>query len=249
MRFSIPKSTDFKKVVQVLTKISDEVPLKMTPEGLICRVLSEDKTTLTSLQLYSSMFEDVEVGEEVVFKVRTKDLANAAKRATRNDLTEFELDRANRILVVRLRDKKTGVIRQFEIPVSLEAEPEVGEISLSYPVTFELLAGDFKEVLADLKIVGEEVEVSYSGGKVRFRSEAVGRTYEAVMEQDRPLLYISASEEPVSSVYAVDLLMPTLRVASASSTVRVSFGENMPIQLRFEIKGEGSITYWLAPRT
>uniref|UniRef100_A0A7C1E8W1 DNA polymerase sliding clamp n=1 Tax=Fervidicoccus fontis TaxID=683846 RepID=A0A7C1E8W1_9CREN len=249
MRFTIPKSTDFKKVVQVLTKISDEVPLKVTHEGLTCRVLSEDKTTLTSLYLSASMFEDVEVEGEEVFKVRTKDLANVAKRASRNDIAEFELDRANRILTVRLRDKKTGVIRQFDIPVSLEVEGEVGEINLNYPVTFEVLASDFKEVLSDLKIVGDEVEISYSQGKIRFRSEGVGRGYEAFMEQDRPLIYLSANEEPVSSVYAVDLLAPTMKVASASSVVRVSFGENIPIQLKFDIKGQGTITYWLAPRT
>lgn len=249
MRFTIPKSTDFKKIVQVLTKISDEVPLKITHEGLVCRVLSEDKTTLTSVHLSATMFEDIEVEGDEAFTVRTKDLANVAKRATRNDITEFELDRANRTLTVRLKDKKTGVMRQFELPVSLEAGSEVGEINLNYPVTFEVLASDFKEVLADLKIVGDEVEISYSHGKIRFRSEAVGRTYEAYMEQDRPLVFLSASEEPVSSVYAVDLLAPTMRIASASSVVRVSFGENIPLQLKFDIKGQGTITYWLAPRT
>lgn len=249
MRFIIPKSTDFKKIVQVLTKISDEVPIKVTHEGLICRVLSEDKTTLTSLHLSSTMFEEVEIEGEETFKVRTKDLANTARRANRNDITEFELDRANRILMIKLKDKRTGVTRQFDIPISFETEGEIGEINLNYPVTFEVLASDFKEVLSDLKIVGDEVEISYMNGKIRFRSEAVGRTYEALMEQDRPLIFLSASEEPVSSVYAVDLLSPTMKVASASNVVRVSFGENIPIQLKFDIKGQGTITYWLAPRT
>lgn len=249
MKFVIPKSADFKKIVQVLTKISDEAPLKVTHEGLTCRVLSEDKTTLTSVVLSSTMFEDIEVEETQTFKVKTKDLVNVAKRATRNDVTEIALDRANRMLIITLKDKKTGAERQFEIPVSFEVEGEVGEINLNYPVTFELLADDFKEVLSDLKLVGDEVKITYSGGQVRFTSESVGRAYEVIMEQDRPLIYLSASEEPVSSVYAVDLLVPTMRVASASSVVRISFGESVPIQLKFDVKeGQGSITYWLAPR-
>lgn len=248
MRLVISRPTEFKKVVQVLRKIAEEAPFVVNANGVSCRVLSEDKSALLSLTLPSAMFESVEVEVEESFKVKTKDLTNVAKRLTRNDVLAMELDRENKVLRLLLQHKKTGAERVFEIPVSLEVGAEIGEISVTHPVTFELLASDFKEIVADLKIAGDEVQVTYAGGRIILRSETATRVYEAVLEKDNPLAVLSAEEEPVSATYAVDLLVPAARMASASTMTRISFGENAPMQIKFDLKGEGTVTYWIAPR-
>ena len=248
MRVVFPKANKFKNLTQVLTKIVDEAPIFVSDAGLSCKTLSEDKTTMIVITIPSESFDQLELEESLSFKVDTREFHRIARRGTRNDVLEIEVDRENRILKMSFRDKKTSIVRSFDLPVSFEGVEEPGEPKVDLPITFEMLAGDFKDIISDAKIVGEEMEFRYDGEKIIIKAESVGRTYEAVLAENEPLLSLTGESSEATARYGVDLLQAATKAATSSSTVRISFGPGLPMRLYFEIPDIGSMIYWVAPR-
>uniref|UniRef100_A0A7J3ZL03 DNA polymerase sliding clamp n=1 Tax=Fervidicoccus fontis TaxID=683846 RepID=A0A7J3ZL03_9CREN len=248
MRLVLPKVNKFKNITQVLTKIVDVTPLFINEMGVTIKSLSDDKTTMLVLRLPPEAFETVEFEEPLAFKVGTKELHRIARRGTRNDILELSVDRENRILKLEFRDRKTDIVRTFEVPISFEGVEELSEPKVDLPVRSEMLASDFKDIISDAKLVGEELEMLYKDNTIYVRLEGAGRSYEAVLRENEPLLSISSTVDEARAKYGVDLLAATVRAASASTTMTLHFGTALPIRIAFEMPEVGTLVYWVAPR-
>ena len=248
LKLVFPKASKFKNITQALTKVVDETPFFISEMGVSVKSLSEDKTTMLVLQLPSEAFETVEFEEPIAFKVNTKELHRIARRATRNDILELTIDRENRILKVEFRDKKTDIVRSFEVPVSFEGIEELSEPKVELPVKGEMLASDFKDIISDAKLVGDELEILYKDNTIHIRVEEAGRSYEAILRENEPLLSISSTVDEAHAKYGVDLLTATARAASSSTTMTFQFGTALPIKVTFEMPEIGTLIYWVAPR-
>jgi len=248
LRIVFPKANKFKNITQVLTKLVDEAPLFLSETGLSSKSLSEDKTTMVILSIPAEAFEEIELEDNIAFKVNSRELHRIMRRGTRNDVLEMEVDRENRVLRVIFRDKKTDVVRSFELPIALEGIEEVGEPKVELPVRAEMMASDFKNLVGDAKLAGEEVEIKYSNKQIIVRAESPGRMYECVLKENQPLLSLSSDVDEASAKYGVDLLAAATRAATSSATVSLSFGTALPIRLHFELPDIGTLVYWIAPR-
>jgi len=250
LKLVFPKASKFSKIVHVLTKVVDEAPFVVSSDSVRVSALSEDKTVLVSLLIPSTAFESIEVEEPAAFKVKTKELYRVAKRAGRNDVMELELSREDRLLVVRYIDKKTQVVRTFELPASLEAAAELKEPKVELPVSLEIPAEDYKGVIKDAKLVSDELELVYKDGAVFVRAEEAGKSYEATLREGAPLLSLSSSVSEARARYGVDLLATTTRaLTTGSAVVSLRFGTALPLRAHFEVADVGTLVYWVAPRT
>jgi proliferating cell nuclear antigen len=116
-RVTHPNASKLKRVLQVLTKISDEVPFFITQDALEVKVISPDKTVMGVFKAPSIIFEEYSVEGEESFIVSGTELKKAVKRAGRNDAAVFELDRESGVLKLTLRDRKTGLEREIGVPL------------------------------------------------------------------------------------------------------------------------------------
>ncbi len=248
MKLLYPNASKFKNLTQVLAKVVDEAPIYLTETGLVSKSLSEDKTTMVVINVPAESFEAIELEENVSFKVNTREFHRIARRGTRNDMLELQVDKENRVLKIVFRDKKNDVIRAFEVPITFEDIEEVGEPKVKLPVKMDMIAGDFKELITDAKIVGEEVIFRYTGESIKVYSESAGREYESELKAGEPLLSLSSEVEEAEAKYSIELLAASTRAASASATVSIGFGPALPMKLYFEIPDVGSLAYWIAPR-
>lgn len=243
-----PSATKFKYIIQTLAKIADEIPFKAEADGLYVRLLSPDKTTMTIAHVPASAFESYMVEEEFVFTIASDEINKVAKRGTRNDLVELIVDRKKNQLEINFIDKKTNVSRRFIIQLRESVYEEFGEPKVELQVQARMMADDFKNILRDSKLVGDEVEFTATPSNLKVQSVAAQKEYKCLLSIGKPLLSLDCSLDSVSAKYSIDLLNAALKAATASDTVTLSFGPNMPMKLVFEMPGEGTLTYWVAPR-
>ncbi len=244
-----PSASKFKYITQTLAKIVDEIPFYAEPDNLEVRVLSPDKTTMTILKIPSIAFEEYLCDEETFFVVSSDELNRIARRGTRNDVIVLEVDMENKVLKFMFKDKKTGIERVFHLGLKERVEERLPEPSLELAVTARLLSDDYKNIIRDLKIVGEEVVFMYREGKLTIKSSTQQKEYEGVFEQDNPLITLSSTVDQAVARYSVGLLEATLKAATASKNVEIQFDTDKPLRVEFELPTGGSIIYWIAPRS
>ncbi len=245
---SYTSASKFKYIAQALAKITDEAPFYATTDMLEARILSPDKTTMIVLKIPSIAFEEYEVEGEEVFIVPTSDLNKIVRRATRNDVLVFEYLKDKGQLRIGFRNKKTGVERSFYVEARSGSGETIPELKLDLNVTARFIADDYKQVIRDLKVVGEEAVFHYKEGKLYITSHAQQKEYRGEFSEGDPLTYLSATVDEAKSIYSVGLLEATLKPIQSAKYVTIQFDTDKPIKVEFEITEGGYMTYWIVPR-
>ncbi|MET1102172.1 MAG: DNA polymerase sliding clamp [Pyrodictiaceae archaeon] len=245
-----PAATKFKYIVQTIAKIVDEIPFIATQEALEVRRLTPDKTTMIILRLPMTSFDEYDVeGDEVTFIVPSDELNRVAKRGTRNDVVELVLEEEERRLKLIFKDKKTGVSRAFYINLREGIVEKLAEPQVSLTVSFKMMAEDLKNIINDVKIIGDEAEFIAYEDRVEVRTETQQKSYINILEADKALIFYELrGEAPIRSKYSIDLLKATTKAASTADTVSLEYGEALPMKISFDLPGGGLLIYWVSPR-
>lgn len=241
-------TSKFKYIAQTLVKVADIIPFLATPEGIIVRTLSPDKTTMISLTLPATAFDEYECDSEEGFLVSSDEFNRVIKRGTRNDILELTLERELRRLKIVFRDKKTGVMRTFNVQLREGSIEKLSEPKIELSATIRMLASDFKNVVRDAKMIGDEIEFITTKDKFIAVTETQQKVYRCIMELDKPLISLIVKKDEVRSTYSIELLEATLKAAMAANTLTLEYGDNMPAKIEFDMPGGGVLTYWVAPR-
>lgn len=241
-------TSKFKYIAQTLVKVADIIPFLATPEGIIVRTLSPDKTTMISLTLPATAFDEYECDGEEGFLVSSDEFNRVVKRGTRNDILELTLERELKRLRIIFRDKKTGVIRTFNVQLREGSIEKLSEPKIELSATIRMLASDFKNIVRDAKMVGDEIEFITTKDKFIAVTETQQKIYRCIMELDKPLISLIVKKDEVRSTYSIELLEATLKAAMAANTLTLEYGDNMPAKIEFDMPGGGILTYWVAPR-
>ncbi|MCS7128721.1 MAG: hypothetical protein N3E36_06220 [Sulfolobales archaeon] len=238
-----------RSLVQLLSKATDEVPFLATPSSLEVKVLSPDKTSLMILQLPAIAFEEYVCDIDEFFVVATDELMKVVRRGGRNDGVSIELNKALRQLKLVLKNKKTGVERAFNIELKERVREAVPELSVELSVSVRILARDFKDLVKDLKIVGEEARFTYSDGKLYVKAYGYPKEYEAILEEGNPLVSISSSISKAEAAYSIAHLEMVARASSMAEVIDLMFDTDKPLKLELALETGGRVIYWIAPRT
>lgn len=243
-----PNASRLKQVIQVLAKISDELQVHATLEAFQIKALSPDKTMMATLILPNIVFEEYSVEEETAILVPATELKRVTRRATRNDVMQISVSKETNELVIILRDKKTGLERELTVPIIPRPPEPLPELNLELSVTFAMLSQDLKNVVGDLKLVGEEATLLYDNGRIVIRSTEQRKEYMCELREGNPLTALSSTVEKAQATYSIDMLVAAMRAASASKQVIVSFDTGKPMKIEYELAGGGKLVYWIVPR-
>ncbi|MEM0001435.1 MAG: DNA polymerase sliding clamp [Desulfurococcaceae archaeon] len=243
-----PNANKLKKLIQALAKLSDELPFYVTNNGIEIKVLSPDKTMLAIATLSSLEFEELSVEEETTFIVSTTELKKIIRRATRNDVVFMTINKESNELVMVFRDKKTGVEREFGIPIIPKPPEPIPELQLDLSVSFTMLSHDFKDIVGDLNLVGEEAVFMYENGAIIIKSVEQQKEYECILREGAPLILLTSNVDKARASYNIEMLIVAARAASASKNVTISFDTDKPIKIEYDLAGGGKLAYWIVPR-
>ncbi len=248
VKVAYPNASKLKRVFQVLVKISDELPFFITQEAFEVKVISPDKTIMGIFRAPSVVFEEYSISEEEGFIVSGTELKKAVKRAAKNDVAVFELDKENSILKITLRDKKTGLERELGVPLVPKPIEPLPELQLELGVTFTMLSQDFKNIIGDLKLVGDEAVFTYEAGKIIITSTEQQKEYKCELLEGNPLILVSSLVEKARASYSIDLLVEAARATSVAKNVIISFDTGKPLKVEYDIGDGSKLMYWLVPR-
>lgn len=241
-------ASKLKVVVQALAKISDELYLQVGLDSLQLKALSPDKTMMASLILPGLAFDEYNVEEEAIVLLPGTELKKVTKRATRNDVVQLSMTRGSNELSMILRDRKTGLEREFAVPIIPRPPEPLPELNIDLGVTFALLSQDLRQVVGDLKLAGEEVTFMYEFGKIVVKSTEQRKEYLCELSEGNPLTMLTATVERAQASYSIDMLAAAARAASASKQAIISFDSDKPLKLEYELSGGGKLVYWIVPR-
>lgn len=243
-----PKAPRFRSLAQAVAKISDEAPFYASVDGLEIKALSPEKTALLIIRLPAIVFEEFSVEDKVSFSVASSELNRISRRAGRNDAMVMELIRESNVLRVGYRDVKTGIERSFYLNLSSIGLQEISEPKVDLSVTVKFMTSDFKQIIRDVKAIGEEAVFHYKDNKLYVISNAMQKEYVGEFVEGNPLSYLSSSKDEVRSTYSIDILETAIKATSASKTLTIQFDQDKPMRIEFEIMGGGSLIYWIVPR-
>ncbi len=246
-RATHPNASKLKKIFQALVKLSDEIPFFVSSNGVEIKVLSPDKTILAVVSLPGMEFEELVVEEETQFIVPTSELKKIIRRASRNDVVTLTINKETGELVMILRDRKTGVEREFGIPLIPRPVEAIPEMKLDLAVSFSMLSQDFKDIAGDLKLIGEEVVFSYEEGSIVIKSVEQQKEYVCILREGAPLILLNSDVEKARASYSIDAVIVAARAAGASKNVVVAFDTGKPLKVEYDLGG-GRLVYWIAPR-
>jgi proliferating cell nuclear antigen len=246
IRVTYGAASKFKYVTQALAKINDEGIIVFTEDMVGASVLSPDKVTMAILKMPSTSFDEFIVDEELGLTVRLDELNKVAKRATRNDDLILEYDAEQQILRVSLRDRKTGVLRQFDITSNPVEEYKLREPKAEFTARIQMEADDFKAIVQDAKVVGDLVLFEAKEDEFRVSVEGEEKLYEWIMKPDDPLISLDVDEES-RSAYTRQSLEAAAKPTGASDIVKLSFPTDFPLQLEFTLPNGEKLFIYTAP--
>ncbi|MEM4035984.1 MAG: DNA polymerase sliding clamp [Fervidicoccaceae archaeon] len=236
-------ASEFKTVLESLSKLVDEACVKFERGGLKLRALDPANVALIEVVYPSSAFIEYEIEEEGTWGLNVAAVLRALGRIRRGDQLKIEVSDDSVILEVPSAPKRRYEARNLEVP-----EPEVPEARLALRTKVALLADHLRSILKDLEVVGERATIEYKSSEDALVIYAPGETkYVSKLSRSSGAILELESEGDSSSTYDIDYLLSTLNLSRVSDAVTIEFSSNMPLKMTFRLAGGGNVSYLLAP--
>ncbi|MCX8208263.1 MAG: hypothetical protein N3G79_01265 [Sulfolobales archaeon] len=238
----------FRKIFQGLAKPLSEIPIRVSRNELEFRALTPDSNMMVEVVIPGSAFESFEVLSDTTLALSREGFLRSIRRASKRDTIVMQYEKASRYLKLLLTNIKTGVEREFSVEISEAVTNLVEPIQVELPVKFQIPLEDFKKLIRDVMIVGDEMEFVLRENAVEVSFSSEGRSYRTSLALDRPLLSLESAEDEVSSKYYVDYLKTAVSAFSTVELVNVEFGSTLPLKIYTSLEDGTRIATWIAPR-
>ena len=244
-----PDGALFKRLTYGSLKPLSEVPLSVTNESFIIRALSPHKNLLVEVYIPSTAFETYDITNDALLTLDRDEFSKAVRKGTKRDTVTLRYEDGARHVVLTLINTKTGAERTYQITVLETGRELIQSLDLDLPVRIQMESKDFKKTIADAKIIGDELEITYNSGEVIVKSVSEGKMFEEKLLLDRPLLSLESREDAASSKYDLDLLKSIASTLEAADVVTIEFGTGLPMRIALMAEDGAKVTFWIAPRT
>ncbi len=239
-----PEAKYFRSIAEAVSKIVDEVAVRVSEEGISIKALDPAKISLIDIALPASSFVIYEVSGEEVFGVSVANLVKVLKKLKKGDHLEISSvgDYINVAVESQLRRKYS--FRNIDVQV-----PEIPELSLEFDVEAMLLAEAFKTAIRDAEVVGDTVELEASDESALIIRGINAAKVETKIAAGMPSLISLSVSKPSRSAYSLEYLEKVLSLTGVSESVTLKFSSDAPLYIEFRVAGEGVVKYLLAPKS
>lgn len=246
IKATYPNAKDFYSLIAGLYEVAEDVVLSFTEDSIISRYLTDDKVLMVILKISKDFLEDYEIEKPLGIKVNISDLKKILGKA-KSKSAKITLEETDAGMKITIRDEKTGTRSNVYIKGEKTNPDQLTEPKVNLSVSFTTEGKILKDIARDSGLVGEEVEVSAENDEVVFSTEEAGKSYKAILKQDKPLKSLNISS-PAKAIYSLEVLKSALKASSFSQNVTVSFGNNIPMKIEAPTDSGGQLIFWIAPR-
>ncbi|MCD6084083.1 MAG: hypothetical protein J7J20_00925 [Desulfurococcales archaeon] len=247
-KVTYPDGSKLKKLMQGALKPLSDVPIAVGEGELLIRALSPDKNLLVEITIPQSAFDAFEVSRESNITAERDQLLKAIRRATKRDTVTLKYEEGSRQMTVVLSNSRTGAERSYMIDIMEAGREPVQSLYLELPVKFQVASDDFRKIVRDAKLVGEELEFIYKEGSIEVISRSESKEFRQTLMLDKPLYSLESKESMVTSKYDLDLLRSISASFDVADIALVEFGAGLPMKVTLSVEDGSKVVFWIAPR-
>ncbi len=241
MRLELTNIKDFIRIFDAISAvIHTDLTIRFYPDYMNINQITTARTGMIVANIGEEYFdgyraEDELIGVDISYFMGALKMFKNAKRVV------METDEANLYLYTETERKK----KRTSVALLADAEFESESMALEFKTTVKLSSDGFKDAMKDAALTGDdaifkmtptELTVTTSGGR--------GANKDSWQIGDDMIVLTS---KEAKSVYPADLLSDIAgKGASLSKDVMISFNNNSPLKLTYDLK-HGVLMYYLAP--
>lgn len=228
----------FKTSFEAISSIIDETSIVIDSEGFRVRALDRSHISFVNLMLEPTVFDSFECTEPEKINIDTDEFMKILKRMKRDDLLKLSCEEGNFIIKFIGDVDREFKIRLIDIEYEMPQPP-----ALEPPVAVNVPSDLVKDTLTDMELFSDKLYIQVDGDYFRVISDG------EFGEADVRYLHGEEVNESVRACYNIDKLKAMFKASKFSEDVEVSFGNDMPLILKFQLPtGDGEISFLLAPR-
>jgi len=246
MKLVFPTAKELKNVIASTVAFLNEATFTAKEDGLHLLAIDPSNVAIINVELNKDCFLEYEANNDK-FTISLEDLKKILSKAKARDTVILEIEDKDRMLVT-LKGKTT---KKFKLPLIEDVESQLNELpKLDLPVTAELDAKAFKEIIEGAKIVSEELKIVSDPEGPTLSIIGDGGVKEMRVDltpEDETVLSLEVPTKAVSK-YGIDYLSKLTAVSTISDTVLLKFDSNKPIHLEYKLVDRLRYVFLLAPR-
>ncbi len=230
----------WKKIINALASIIEEVSIEVTPDGIQFTAMDPSHISMVDFHMGKEHFEEYEVAGETSIGIDVEENRKIINRSKPDDILSLEAD-GNRILLTLLRPDGENV-RKFELPMIDVIGGEKYKVPLlDTTVKIRLPSYVFDDAIKDAYIISDNV--TFKADPEVFLVKAEGDSGSIQTEIKEWLEY--EVREKSQSTYNLSYLTDVAK--SVEDEITLDMGNDMPLKLSFTLDG-AEILFILAPR-
>jgi proliferating cell nuclear antigen len=235
---------DFKKIVESVSNLVDEICFEVDEQGIKANAMDPSHVALVSVNIPKESFDEYDSDAHDI-GVDLEALKKIMSRAKSNEKLTLELDMEKNKLDVILKNEGT---RKFSISLYDVSSSNVKVPEIEYPNEVMIKAGTFVESLKDAELVNDHVSLKITEeGKFIVYSKGDINTNETVLDRDNESIIELKISESSKSTYNLAYLKDITKATSSEDVLHIHLGTDMPVKIEYLI-GDTKLIYLLAPR-
>src|SRR3989338_5971435 len=149
-RITLAEPKLFKDSIQVVSELISEANLRVKPQSIELVAMDPANVSMVILRLYSSIFTEYMVGQEMALGINLGNLKQILRRIGANDILTMEFEESG--LLITLKGTST---RTFKFPIIDIEDKEAKIPELKFPVKITMPSSHMAEAVEDIAVVAE----------------------------------------------------------------------------------------------
>jgi len=236
----VTKASGWQGLVSAVNIMNEEAVFRISKDGILLKAVSGTNVEMVVCQWSKEKFTsfNLEIGSDDHhdFAFRVSEFYKIVNRFKKDE----------EIIITNIKDvglQVTSKNKKFEMAKINTEMPDIPtKLNIKWEINFEKETTWFKELLKDLKVMGDSVRIVTEDKKIIFscRGDA-GKVENYIIQDD--------VKQGIDNLYSSEYIGDVIDdLAKFSTKVRVRTAHEKAIWLAFEVDGIGTIDYYLAPR-
>jgi len=237
-------------ICSIISSIVAESSVNIAEDGIRIKAFDATRISMIDFFLKKEAFKKYAIKENAILGLSLETLNAILKTARTNENLRMALDDKTKRFVIEFIGKN----QQRKFALSLIDIPEEGNIPdsihIDFDTNFEVKASFIQQVLKDAEMVSDYLRIKAKEDGIYFGAESDTKEMDTFIEpkseeMNTPAFQVADESE---AVYSLDFLSNFLKGIRSSDYVRLSFNQEQPIRIVYELEDKGHLIYFVAPR-
>ncbi|MHA1345968.1 MAG: proliferating cell nuclear antigen (pcna) [Candidatus Heimdallarchaeaceae archaeon] len=237
-------------ICSIISSIVAESSVNISEDGIRIKAFDATRISMIDFFLKKEAFKKYEIKENAILGLSLETLNAILKTAKANENLRMALDDKTKRFVIEFIGKN----QQRKFALSLIDIPEEGNIPdsihIDFDTNFEVKASFIQQVLKDAEMVSDYLRIKAKEDGIYFGAESDTKEMDTFIEPKSEEMDTSTFQvvDESEAVYSLDFLSNFLKGIRTSDYVRLSFNQEQPIRIVYELEDKGHLIYFVAPR-